>query len=125
MLKGTINVKDGGVVYKPSIDEMELLKSLPNTPAWQIYRKILKNLKDGYFHQTLAMNDTNEVMKNIGMVSGINYSINYIDALIKAHDDHMEKLKIREEKNAGKPKPARVSATPANPATANPTTPKQ
>ncbi len=86
-LEGNLNLgqDDQGrpaAVYVPSEDEIALLMSLEKNPAWQIYKKILTQAQKGFFHMTMAMEETNKVMKTIGMVVGINYSINQLDAMI-------------------------------------------
>jgi len=86
-LKGQLNVGEDeegrpAAVYTPSEDEIAMLMTLQANPAFQIYQKILRQAKEGFFHMTMAMEDTNKVMKTIGMVVGINYSINQLNAMI-------------------------------------------
>lgn len=103
-LKGQLIVgEDKGVsavLYVPTTDELEQLKALRNHPAFKIYKKVLSQAEQGYFQATLPMEETNKLMKTIGMVAGIRYSQNQLDAMILLHEKKMEKEKAEAEKRA-------------------------
>lgn len=86
-------------LYTPTPDEMALLKTLLDNPAWAIYRKILLQVKEGYFHSTLGMIETNKIVKNIGIVTGINYAVNQLDAMLIMEERRLKK----EQEQAKKP----------------------
>lgn len=76
-------------------EDMEILKTLQSSPYWKYYRELLIKAKEAYFNSTLAMKDPHEMMKNVGMVAGINFAINQI-AVIVSHHEAVEKRKQAE-----------------------------
>lgn len=72
--------------YIPSEQEFELLKILKDQDSWKIYRKILLRYKESYLWDALKGNDPNLVMKNIGIVAGLNFAINQLVILVETHN---------------------------------------
>lgn len=90
------------VGFKLRMEDYEVLKSLQNSPQWALYRSLLIKSKDEFFNNTLAVDDPHKVMKQMGMVAGINYAINSLRVLVHDYDKKQKKAVAQEEKK-GKP----------------------
>ena len=80
-------------------EQYEMLKMLHESAAWKLYRTLLIQAKEGYFHSALPMKDPNEVMKTIGMVAGINLAVNQLGVLMAQFEQQKAKSVDRETKN--------------------------
>lgn len=72
--------------FIPNEMEFELLRILKDQDSWKIYRKILLKYKEYYLYEALKSNDPNFVMKNIGIVAGVNFAINQLVILVDQHN---------------------------------------
>jgi hypothetical protein len=70
---------------------MEMLKTLEASPYWKFYRQLLLKSKDAYFNSVLPMTDPNQVLKQVGIVAGINFAINSIQVLCMENDKQSQK----------------------------------
>ena len=69
-----------------TLEDIEILRSLESSVQWKRYRQILIRAKEAYFHSTLPMSKTSEIVKTIGIVTGINYAINQVSFVVAEHD---------------------------------------
>jgi hypothetical protein len=76
-------------------EQLEILKTLSESQGWKLYRQLLIQMKEGYFHQTLSMSETNDIVKTIGHVAGINLAVNQLVVLM---DLYKHRVKQREAK---------------------------
>lgn len=83
-------------------EDLEHLRTLRDLPQWKVYRKVLMAAKDGYFQACLPMTETNQVMKTMGMVTGLNFAINQLPVLVDTHDAQLKKQQAQEESKAEK-----------------------
>lgn len=90
------------VGFKLRKEDYEVLKSLQGSPQWALYRGLLIKAKDEFFNNTLAVDDPHKVMKQMGMVAGINFAINTLRVLVHDYDKKLKKV-VAEEKKTGKP----------------------
>jgi hypothetical protein len=80
-------------------EQYEILKMLSESPAWRLYRQLLIQAKEGYFHQALAMNDPHQVMKTMGTVAGINLAVNQLAVLMAQYKQKQARAVDRATKN--------------------------
>lgn len=78
-------------------EDMEILKTLNTSAYWKYYKELLIKAKDAYFNSTLAMSDPNLVMKNIGMVAGINFAINQLGVIVGSHANLVKRKQVEAE----------------------------
>lgn len=89
--------------FKPSEEELASLEALDSSPHWKVYRKILMAAKTEYFNSILPRTETNDIVKHIGLVAGINFAINQLPVIV-AEKKRKEKEKLEKatkEKNNG------------------------
>lgn len=86
------------VSLKLQAEDYEFLKSLNNSPYWKFYRKLLLQSKDAYFNSILGMKDTNEMIKAVGIVAGINLAVNQLPVLCLEYDRAQQKALEKENK---------------------------
>jgi len=67
------------------------LAALSDSYQWKAYRDLLINAKNHFFDSTLAIDDTNKLLKHIGIVAGINFAINQLPILVQQHRKALEK----------------------------------
>ena len=95
---------DGNLVVDAMLsqEDKEHLKVLFYSAGWRIYRKMLIVMKEGHQLHMYPMKDPNEVLKELGIVVGLNSSINQLGvfmAQIKKHDERV----AQESKNGLEP----------------------
>jgi hypothetical protein len=73
-------------------EHYELLKLLFESDAWKLYRKLLIQAKEGYFHLALSLDDPNKVLKNMGTAAGVNFAVNQLDLLMFQYKKQQAKL---------------------------------
>jgi hypothetical protein len=91
-------LKDTGefrVAYNITPEAIESLKTLSTSPHWKVYRDILISAKTEYFNSILPKTETNDIVKNIGIVTGINFAINQLPVLL-AENLRQAKKKVEE-----------------------------
>lgn len=83
------------VAYKLTPEDFENLKALQESPHWKVYRALLIRTKDAHFDALLSLVDTNPIVKQMGMIAGLNLAINTLPVLCaeynKAHQKKLEK----------------------------------
>ncbi len=84
------------IAMKLTAEDYEFLKSLNNSPSWKYYRQLLIQMKDGYFNAILGMSGTNEMVKTVGIVAGLNAAINQLPVLCHQYDE-AKKRKVEKE----------------------------
>lgn len=88
-------IEDGELRLEPTRalkpEELETLKALYNGPHWAFYKRILLKSKDAYFNSILPMNNPNEVLKQVGIVAGINFAINLLQVLCLDYERRVQK----------------------------------
>ena len=74
-------------------ESIESLKTLYNSPHWKLYREVLISAKTEYFNSILPKTETNDIVKNIGIVTGINLAINQLGVLVAEHNRREQKAR--------------------------------
>jgi len=97
--------KDGNLVLNAALtpEQVEHLRVMYHSAGWKIYRQMLITMKDGHQLHMLPKSDPNEILKELGIVVGLNSSINQLGVLMaqlkKQQDEHV----ARESKNLPQP----------------------
>ena len=60
---------------KLSDEQIASLEALNSSPHWKVYRDVLIAAKSEYFNSILPKTETNDIVKHIGIVAGINFSV--------------------------------------------------
>lgn len=84
--------KHSGKALTLSLEDVESLKALHTSPHYAVYKRILINAKEAYFNSTMPMTDPNEILKQIGIVTGINYCLNQLPAMIMMYEQKIKAL---------------------------------
>lgn len=79
-------------VLIPSKEQHEILKMLDSSPAWKLYRLMLIQAKEAKLRSILGSNDPNQVMKTIGEVAGLNFTINQLGILVAQHNKKVKSV---------------------------------
>ena len=72
-------------------EQMGVLESLHTANNWQLYRDILIQQKAEFMNAVLPMDDPYKVMKQVGMVAGLNFCINQLPILVAEHNKRLDK----------------------------------
>lgn len=92
------------VGFKLKKEDYEMLKALKSSPAWALYRALLVQVKNEFFNMTLSIDDPNKVMKQVGLVSGINLAINQLAVLAADYERALKKEKeLADKEKKSKP----------------------
>lgn len=70
------------VMTKTSPEDLDSLKNLSVSSLWQVYRKILINMKEAMILQLLQEMDTNKAFDLKGKIAGINLCINQLPVML-------------------------------------------
>jgi hypothetical protein len=89
---------DFRVGHRIDAEHYETLKVLMNSPGWKLYRQILINTKEAFSGAIMAMSDPNSMVKTVGMMAGLNMSINQLPVLCADYDKAMKKALEKAEK---------------------------
>lgn len=79
------------------------LNLLFESSQWKTYRKVLLRLKEGYHQSMLPLEDPNQVLKALGIVVGLNLSINQLGTLVASFKKTNERRVEGESKNPTAP----------------------
>lgn len=95
------NTEAQGLVFEFGLtpEDWENIKQLKVSAGWRTYEKLLMAMKNGYQASMYPMKDPNEVMKQLGIVVGLNLSVNQLSALLAQYKLKTERLVAEEAKN--------------------------
>ena len=79
--------QDGKVQGLISDDDKEYLKMLASSSGWQVYRKMLLDLKHGYLESAMPLQDGYKLKEVVSIAAGLNLAVNQLDTLIKVFND--------------------------------------
>jgi hypothetical protein len=88
------------LMFEVTPEIIEELRTLRESHFWKRYRELLINAKEAYFQSCLPENETNKLLKTIGMVAGINFTINQLPILIDTYDAARKKEAEKEKKQS-------------------------
>lgn len=89
--------------FKLTPEDMNDLLQLFESQSWKTYRKVLLSAKDGYQHSMLPQTETNQLLKTLGVVVGINFAVNQLGILVATFKKQANAFS-GESKNRGQPK---------------------
>lgn len=70
------------VGFRLTPEQQASLELLHDSPHWAVYREVLLAAKTEFFNGVLPIDDPHKVMKQVGMVTGVNFAINQLPVLV-------------------------------------------
>lgn len=98
--------ENNGLVFDVGLsdEDWEILQELNQSRGWRLYRQILLSMKEGHQIAMYPMKDSSEVLKSLGIVVGLNLSVNQLGAMMAQLKQIRDRRVAGESKNQQQPK---------------------
>lgn len=100
-MKADFNLDDNGDLrchFQPTPEQLRALADLHEMPQWKIYREVLISAKNAHLNTVMPMTNSNQIMKQIGLATGINFAINQLPVIVAQEKLKREKAIAAAEK---------------------------
>lgn len=100
-----IELQTGGLtqVQSLSFEDLEDLRILAHSSGWRVYRRLLSSVRSGYQTALLPIEDGSKLLKQTGIIAGINFAESQLGVLVKTFEDKLAKRVAEESKNQPQP----------------------
>lgn len=90
-----------GFKFQQNITEEEKqdLIALNSSPFWRTYKKILSQIRQGYQHSLMPMEDPNKVLKTTGIIVGLNFAEVQLGNLVVQFQQKAERVDAESKKH--------------------------
>lgn len=88
VVEGRFSKESGEFRTQPRLspEDREALRALNQSPYWKRYRQLLIATKEAHMLALIAMRDPNDMIKEAGLIAGLNLSINMLPVLCLESD---------------------------------------